>query len=132
MPFVIDPNWLMSIHWPLLRSVHSHKATKDGWIGRNGEIRGLVRRIALDDYRPLSLVAMHAGVPHLEDAGWVVLPDPGVQRLERRQTVPVGCVGELECLPEEHRWCRSNPATDAWLGLAGFPVGLDHDILKGG
>jgi len=44
MSFVINPDWLMSIHWPLLRSVYSHKATKDGWIGRNGEIRGLVRR----------------------------------------------------------------------------------------
>jgi hypothetical protein len=37
MSFVINPDWLMSIHWPLLRSVHSHKATKDGWIGRNGK-----------------------------------------------------------------------------------------------
>jgi hypothetical protein len=30
MHFVIDPDWLMSIHWPLLCSVHSHKARKDG------------------------------------------------------------------------------------------------------
>src|SRR5437868_4809740 len=48
--------------------------------------------------------AVHRGVPRLEHPGRVRVPDPDVERPERREavTVRLRCVEEL--LPEEGRW----------------------------
>src|SRR4051812_28358706 len=50
---------------------------------------------------PLPEGAAHPRIPVIEHAAWVVVPEPRVQLVERRDAVPVRTADELELATEE-------------------------------
>src|SRR4029453_7091992 len=81
---------------------------------RSGADPDLALRAAPRD----DLAAGHARVPGREDPARVRLPDPRVERVERRQAESIGCGHEVELAPEERGWLRA------------LPVALEDDVLE--
>src|SRR5581483_483578 len=65
-------------------------------------------------------LAVNGRVPHAERAGRVVLPDPGVQRVERREAEAVASRVQHERLAEQRRRRR----------MGRVPGGLEDDVLQ--